>query len=108
MTEDSTVAKNRSLDSWWESSNYLFFLYIRKRLAEAPHAWGRFHRTADRTTPQAHSTRLALRHKTAWAEEMAEFENHPSGSYAKQRWKAQMAAAETEITRHLSALKESS
>jgi len=61
------VAPSASIDRWAVEANTHFLGYITRRLAEDPRAWG-----MAGSTEQAECTRIAMRYKNAWAEDMRE------------------------------------
>ncbi len=55
------------MDGWDISANTRFWKYITHRLAESHRPWG-----AAKTEEHAESTRIAVRYKNAWAQDMRE------------------------------------
>ena len=92
-------------DGWDISANNRFLKYVSHRLTEAPRAWG-----PAGSTRQAESTRIAVRYKNAWAQDMREDhvmdqstgEVMPPATEEQARTFAEcMRRAEADITVHL-------
>jgi hypothetical protein len=93
---------SQKFDGWDITANNRFWKYVTKRLTDEPRAWG-----APASTQQAEATRVLVRYKNAWAQDMREGDvldpttgeiMRPAESYQTQTFADCMQRAESEIT----------